>query len=134
MSHTKIPLNLRFVTGSIGPTNRNFVSFSPDVNDPGFRAVTFDELVEAYTEQTCGLVDGGADALLVVHLDTKRGAAHRTTVANHPEKEYLPVRFQERFTTPNVRVVGTNTRSIYFNVCFCTCHVIDHKPCPRCQI
>lgn len=54
----------RFVAGSIGPTNRT-LSLSPDVNDPGYRAVTFDELVEAYSEQVRGLIDGGADVLLV---------------------------------------------------------------------
>ncbi len=54
----------RYVAGSIGPTNRT-ASLSPDVNNPGFRAISFDELVEAYTEQVRGLVDGGVDLLLV---------------------------------------------------------------------
>ncbi|AXE21214.1 methionine synthase [Runella rosea] len=54
----------RFVAGSIGPTNRT-ASLSPDVNDPGYRAVTFDELVDAYYEQVQALTDGGADVLLV---------------------------------------------------------------------
>jgi len=54
----------RFVAGAMGPTNRT-ASISPDVNDPGYRAVTFDELVEAYYEQACGLLDGGAHILLV---------------------------------------------------------------------
>jgi 5-methyltetrahydrofolate--homocysteine methyltransferase len=54
----------RFVVGAIGPTNRT-ASISPDVNDPGKRNVTFDELVAAYLEQARGLVDGGADVLLV---------------------------------------------------------------------
>ncbi|MCH1517501.1 MAG: homocysteine S-methyltransferase family protein [Flavobacteriaceae bacterium] len=58
------PHKPRFVAGSIGPTNRT-ASMSPDVNDPGFRAVTFDDLVESYSEQVRGLVDGGADLLLV---------------------------------------------------------------------
>ena len=54
----------RFVAGSIGPTNRT-CSISPDVNDPGYRATTFDELVTAYTEQVNALLDGGVDILLV---------------------------------------------------------------------
>ena len=54
----------RFVAGSIGPTNRT-ASLSPDVNDPGFRAITFDELVQAYKEQVIALTDGGVDLLLV---------------------------------------------------------------------
>ncbi|MBY0243829.1 MAG: methionine synthase [Sphingobacteriaceae bacterium] len=53
-----------FVAGAIGPTNRT-LSMSPDVNDPGFRAISFDELEEAYSEQIRGLVDGGADVLLI---------------------------------------------------------------------
>ncbi|MBF0483546.1 MAG: methionine synthase [Candidatus Omnitrophica bacterium] len=58
------PNKPRFVAGSIGPTNRT-ASISPDVKDPGFRAVDFDKLVDAYTEQILGLVDGGADLLLI---------------------------------------------------------------------
>ncbi|HYK75882.1 MAG TPA: methionine synthase, partial [Daejeonella sp.] len=58
------PEKPRFVAGAIGPTNRT-ASLSPDVSDPGFRAVTFDNLVDAYYEQVRGLVDGGADVLLV---------------------------------------------------------------------
>lgn len=58
------PHKPRFVAGSIGPTNRT-LSMSPDVNDPGFRAVTFDELRIAYKQQTEALLDGGVDVLLV---------------------------------------------------------------------
>ncbi|WP_111708758.1 homocysteine S-methyltransferase family protein [Lutibacter citreus] len=54
----------RFVAGSIGPTNRT-ASMSPDVNDPGFRAVTFNDLRVAYRQQTEALIDGGVDVLLV---------------------------------------------------------------------
>jgi 5-methyltetrahydrofolate--homocysteine methyltransferase len=54
----------RFVAGSIGPTNRT-ASMSPDVNDPGYRAVTFDDLLVAYKQQVKALIDGGADILLV---------------------------------------------------------------------
>ncbi|MGE5418974.1 MAG: methionine synthase [Chloroflexota bacterium] len=56
--------NIHFVAGSIGPTNRT-ASMSSDVNDPGARAVTFDQLAEAYSEQVRGLMDGGADVLLI---------------------------------------------------------------------
>ena len=58
------PSKPRFVAGSVGPTNRT-ASISPDVNNPGYRAVTFDMLRESYAEQTRGLLDGGADILLV---------------------------------------------------------------------
>jgi 5-methyltetrahydrofolate--homocysteine methyltransferase len=60
----KEPHKPRFVAGAIGPTNRT-ASMSPDVNDPGYRAVTFDELRVAYKQQVEALVDGGVDILLV---------------------------------------------------------------------
>jgi len=61
---SKDPTRTLFVAGSIGPTNRT-ASMSPDVNDPGFRAIDFDTLREAYYEQTKALVEGGVDLLLV---------------------------------------------------------------------
>lgn len=60
----KTPGKPRFVAGAIGPTNRT-ASLSPDVNDPGYRAVSFDNLAEAYYEQVRGLVDGGSDLLII---------------------------------------------------------------------
>jgi 5-methyltetrahydrofolate--homocysteine methyltransferase len=60
----KDPSRPRFVAGAMGPTNRT-ASMSPDVNNAAFRAVTYDQLVDAYTEQVRGLMDGGADLLLV---------------------------------------------------------------------
>ncbi|SMO89115.1 methionine synthase [Fodinibius sediminis] len=60
----KNPDKPRLVAGAIGPTNKT-LSLSPDVEDPGYRAITFDQLKEAYAEQIRGLVDGGADILLV---------------------------------------------------------------------
>ncbi len=80
----------RFVAGAIGPTNRT-ASISPDVNDPGFRAVTFDELAIAYGEQARGLLDGGSDILLIETIfdNAERqggGLRHRGAVrgAGHP--------------------------------------------------
>jgi 5-methyltetrahydrofolate--homocysteine methyltransferase len=58
------PNKPRFVAGAIGPTNKT-ASLSPDVNDPGFRAISFDELVGAYAFQTRALLDGGADIILI---------------------------------------------------------------------
>lgn len=60
----KDPSKPRFVAGAIGPTNKT-ASLSPDVNNPAFRAVTFDDLVEAYKEQMLALIEGGVDALLI---------------------------------------------------------------------
>jgi 5-methyltetrahydrofolate--homocysteine methyltransferase len=60
----KEPHKPRFVIGTMGPTNRT-ASLSPDVNDPGYRAITYDQLVTAYTQQAEALLDGGADILMV---------------------------------------------------------------------
>ena len=60
----KNPAKPRFVAGAIGPTNKT-LSLSPDVNDPGFRAVTYQEVVLAYEQQVEGLIKGGVDILLV---------------------------------------------------------------------
>ena len=60
----KDPSKPRFVAGSMGPTNKT-ASLSPNVSSPGYRAITFDQLAEAYKEQARGLVDGGSDALLI---------------------------------------------------------------------
>lgn len=61
---SKEPNKPRFVAGAMGPTNRT-ASISPDVNDPGFRGITFDELKKAYKQQAAALMDGGVDLLLV---------------------------------------------------------------------
>src|SRR5687768_986959 len=58
------PGRICFVAGALGPTNRT-ASLSPDVNNPAYRAITYDDLVMAYTEQTRGLIDGGADLILI---------------------------------------------------------------------
>jgi len=63
--YTKLnPAKPRFVAGAIGPTTKT-ASLSPDVNDPGFRAISFDQLVDNYYEQTRGLMDGGVDIILI---------------------------------------------------------------------
>ncbi|MCB9872246.1 MAG: methionine synthase, partial [Planctomycetes bacterium] len=71
----RTPERPRFVAGAVGPTNRT-LSISPDVNDPAYRAITFDALLAAYKEQVQGLIDGGVDALLVETIfDTLNGKA-----------------------------------------------------------
>lgn len=73
----------RFVAGSIGPMNRT-LSLSPDVEDPGLRAVTFDQVKDAYAEQIRGLVDGGADVLLVETIfDTLNAKACVVALREH---------------------------------------------------
>ncbi len=81
----------RFVAGAIGPTNRT-ASISPDVNNPGFRAVTFDELRDAYGEQARGLIDGGADLLLIETIfDTLNAKAALFAIAELCEERGVRV-------------------------------------------
>jgi 5-methyltetrahydrofolate--homocysteine methyltransferase len=87
----KNPDKPRFVAGAIGPTNRT-ASISPDVNDPGFRAVSFDQLAEAYAEQVRGLLDGGVDALLVETIfDTLNAKAALYAIQEVFEERGLPL-------------------------------------------
>jgi 5-methyltetrahydrofolate--homocysteine methyltransferase len=79
-----------WVAGAIGPLNKT-LSLSPDVNNPGFRAVTFDEVAEAYTEQIRGLVDGGVDLLLIETIfDTLNAKAAIYAIKNYFRKNNLP--------------------------------------------
>ena len=83
----------RFVAGAIGPTNVA-LSLSPDVNDPGYRAATFNELRDAYHEQIAGLVDGGVDVLLIETIfDTLNAKAAISAVIRHAEEtgQQVPV-------------------------------------------
>lgn len=76
----------RFVAGVLGPTNRT-CSISPDVNNPGFRNITFDQLKEAYLESMAGLVDGGADIILVETIfDTLNAKAALFAIEEYFEK------------------------------------------------
>lgn len=107
----------RYVAGSIGPTNRT-LSLSPDVNDPGFRAVTFDELVIAYQEQIRGLVDGGADLLLVETVfDTLNAKAALFAIdqyfTQHPEQKYVPVMVSGTITDASGRTLSGQTTEAF---------------------
>ena len=80
---TETPDRPRYVAGVLGPTNRT-CSISPDVNDPGFRNVSFDQLVEAYTESVDGLIKGGADIILIETIfDTLNAQAAIFAVDQH---------------------------------------------------
>ncbi|WP_447971771.1 methionine synthase [Nitrospira sp. M1] len=87
----KDPSRPRFVAGSMGPTNRT-ASMSPDVNDPAFRAVTFNQLEEAYYEQVRGLMDGGSDLLLVETIfDTLNAKAALNAIDRYCQEQGQPV-------------------------------------------
>ncbi len=108
----KNPRKPRFVAGSIGPTTKT-ASLSPDVNNPGFRAVDFDELVANYYEQTKFLVEGGVDILLVETVfDTLNCKAALFAIANYFEKENispLPVMVSGTITDASGRTLSGQT-------------------------
>ncbi len=84
------PNKPRYVAGAIGPLNKT-LSLSPDVNNPGYRAVSFDEVVEAYTEQIKGLVNGGVDILLIETIfDTLNAKAAIFAIKQFFQKNNLP--------------------------------------------
>ena len=86
----KNPSKPRYVAGAIGPLNKT-LSLSPDVNNPGYRAVTFDEVAVAYTEQIKGLVDGGVDVILIETIfDTLNAKAAIYATKNYFRKNNLP--------------------------------------------
>jgi 5-methyltetrahydrofolate--homocysteine methyltransferase len=87
----KDPSKPRFVAGAMGPTNRT-ASISPDVNDPGYRAITFDQLAEAYSEQVRGLLDGGSDIILVETIfDTLNAKAALYAIQEVYEERNIPL-------------------------------------------
>ena len=108
---TRDPKRPRFVAGSMGPTNRT-LSISPDVNNPAFRAITFDELKEAYAEQVRGLVDGGVDILLVETIfDTLNAKAALVAIAEERERAgwKLPVMISVTVTDRSGRTLSGQT-------------------------
>ncbi|NNJ70390.1 MAG: methionine synthase, partial [Kiritimatiellales bacterium] len=110
------PSRTLFVAGSIGPTNRT-ASISPDVNDPGFRAVTFDDLVKAYTEQTEALLEGGVDLLLVETIfDTLNAKAALFAIEEVFEKtgRRLPVMISVTITDKSGRTLSGQTPTAFW--------------------
>jgi 5-methyltetrahydrofolate--homocysteine methyltransferase len=85
------PAKPRFVAGALGPTNKT-ASLSPDVNDPGYRAITFEQLYHAYYTQAEGLLDGGVDVLLVETIfDTLNAKAALFAIQDLQEKRGIKV-------------------------------------------
>ncbi|TDI65312.1 MAG: 5-methyltetrahydrofolate--homocysteine methyltransferase [Bacteroidetes bacterium] len=109
----------RFVAGAIGPTNKT-TSLSPDVNDPGFRAISFDQLKQSYREQLNGLVDGGVDILLVETIfDTLNAKAALFAIDELFEDKgiKLPVMVSGTITDASGRTLsGQTTRAFMISV------------------
>lgn len=109
----------RYVAGSIGPTNRT-ASISPDVNDPGYRGITFDELVEAYSQQVKALIDGGVDLLLVETVfDTlnAKAALYAIDVVQEELGTDLPIMVSGTITDASGRTLtGQTTESFLISI------------------
>ncbi len=113
----KTPAKPRFVAGSIGPTGRT-ASISPNVNDPGFRAVTFDQLVEVYTEQILALIEGGVDLLLIETVfDTLNCKAALFAAMECFEKtgKKLPIMVSGTITDRSGRTLSGQTAAAFLN-------------------
>ena len=109
--------NDRFVAGAIGPMNKT-LSLSPDVNNPGYRAVTFDEVADAYYEQVKGLVDGGADILMVETIfDTLNAKAAIYAIMKYfreTGKEKLPIMISGTITDASGRTLSGQTLEAFY--------------------
>ncbi|HEY9533612.1 MAG TPA: methionine synthase, partial [Mucilaginibacter sp.] len=113
----KEPHKPRFVAGAVGPTNRT-ASLSPDVNDPGYRAVTFDDLANAYYDQVRGLVDGGSDVLLVETIfDTLNAKAALFAIDRYAKEtgKHLPVMISGTITDASGRTLSGQTVEAFWN-------------------
>ncbi|HHJ21135.1 MAG TPA: methionine synthase, partial [Gammaproteobacteria bacterium] len=107
----------RFVAGVLGPTNRT-ASISPDVNDPGFRNVSFDELVEAYSESTRALIEGGADIILIETIfDTLNAKAAVFAVKKVFDEDQieLPISISGTITDQSGRTLSGQTTEAFYN-------------------
>ena len=113
----KEPSKPRFVAGAIGPLNKT-LSLSPDVNNPGFRAVTFDEVAASYEEQISGLVDGGVDLLLIETIfDTLNAKAAIYAVSRYFRKSgkpSLPVMISGTITDASGRTLSGQTLEAFY--------------------
>ncbi|QNE02138.1 methionine synthase [Vibrio vulnificus] len=113
----KNPAKPRYVAGVLGPTNRT-CSISPDVNDPGYRNVSFDELVEAYSESTRALIRGGSDLILIETIfDTLNAKACAFAVDSVFEELgfALPVMISGTITDASGRTLSGQTTEAFYN-------------------
>jgi 5-methyltetrahydrofolate--homocysteine methyltransferase len=110
------PGEQRFVAGAFGPTNRT-ASLSPDVNNPGFRAITFDELVNAYEEQTKALIEGGVDILLVETIFDTLNAKAALFAIDKVQREKgtdLPIMISGTITDASGRTLSGQTPEAFY--------------------
>jgi 5-methyltetrahydrofolate--homocysteine methyltransferase len=107
----------KFIAGAIGPLNKT-LSLSPDVNNPGFRAVTFDEVATAYYEQVKGLVDGGVDVLLIETIfDTLNAKAAIYAIKKYfrdTKQPELPIMISGTITDASGRTLSGQTLEAFY--------------------
>lgn len=107
----------KFIAGAIGPLNKT-LSLSPDVNNPGFRTVSFDEVADAYYEQVSGLVDGGVDLLLIETIfDTLNAKAAIYAIKKYfrdTKKEELPIMISGTITDASGRTLSGQTLEAFY--------------------
>lgn len=111
----KDPSKPRFVAGAIGPTNK-VASLSPDVNNPGYRAITFDQLVESFGEQARGLLDGGVDLFLIETItDTLNAKAALFAIQNLFEEKgrQIPIMISGTITDASGRTLSGQTTEAF---------------------
>ena len=116
-ANSQQPIGNYFVAGAIGPMNKT-LSLSPDVNNPGYRSVTFDEVANAYYEQIKGLIDGGVDILLVETIfDTLNAKAAIYAINKYfrdTKKEKLPVMISGTITDASGRTLSGQTLEAFY--------------------
>lgn len=108
---------VRFVTGVLGPTNRT-ASISPDVNDPGFRNTSFDELVGAYKQATHALLEGGADTILIETIFDTLNSKAAIFAVKEVEKEVgyeVPIQLSGTITDASGRTLSGQTTEAFYN-------------------
>src|SRR5664279_2935211 len=107
----------RYVAGAIGPLNKT-LSLSPDVNNPGYRAVTFDEVAAAYTEQIKGLIEGGADVLLIETifdtLNAKAAIYAAKKFFRDTKQAELPIMISGTITDASGRTLSGQTLEAFY--------------------
>jgi 5-methyltetrahydrofolate--homocysteine methyltransferase len=119
----------RFVAGAVGPTNRT-LSISPDVNQPGYRAITFEQLYQAYVTQCEGLIDGGADILLIETIfDTLNAKAALVAAqdAMQSKGKVLPIMISGTITDASGRTLSGQTAQAFL-------HSVEHWVHLKCDL
>lgn len=117
LQHPEVEKDTKYIAGAVGPTNKT-LSLSPDVNNPGFRAITFDQLATAYREQIRGLVDGGVDIILIETifdtLNAKAAIFAFNTFFEEKNTAPLPLMISGTITDASGRTLSGQTLEAFY--------------------